>query len=421
MTPRSTLRGWMAALLSALGLLAPRVAAQDSLAAQLRASAHTMQAAADGRLSGPGADLLLQAGRESQFFLIGEEHGVAEVPLVATALFRALAPAGYRYLAIETGEFLASELNRQVLADETGAAYEAFLRAHFPGAPFYGWREDAAFLRAAVQAAGNRPDVLWGLDYDIVADRYTLRRLRDLAPDAAARAAAEAVLARADSGVAQALATQNPGLLMMFGGPRDVYAPLRQAFAPAPGSEADRIIGLMETTREINGYWETDQGYLSNYHRAQLNKRVLMRYLDEATARDGQVPRVMMKFGAGHMMRGRTLTDVFDIGTLASELADVRGQRSFHVLILPGPGTTHARIDPRVFRSVEQPVQVEPWAVPFHQAADPRQWTVFDLRELRPRIRRMGELPDELRNVLYGFDAVVVLSGSGPQHDLLTP
>jgi hypothetical protein len=418
MTPRSTLRGWMAALLSALGLFAPRVAAQDSLGAQLRANAHAMQAAADGSLSGPGAELLLQAGREAQFFLIGEEHGVAEVPLVAAGLFRALAPHGYRHVAIETGEFLASELNRQVLRDADGASYDAFLRAHFPAAPFYGWREDAAFLRAAVLAAGGRDDVLWGLDYDIVADRYTLRRLRDIAPNARARAAAEAVIARADSGLRQALATENPGLLMMFGGPRDVYGPLREAYAPEPGSEADRIISLMERTREINGFWETDQGYLSNLHRALLNKRQLMRYLDAATARDGRMPRVMMKFGAGHMMRGRTLTNVFDLGTLASELAEVRGGRSFHVLIIPGPGTTHAEIDPRVFRSVESPIEVEPWAVPFHQAADPARWTVFDLRPLRPRIRRMGALPDDLLNVLYGFDAVVVLGGSGPQHDI---
>lgn len=421
MTPRSTLRGWLAALLSALGLFAPRVAAQDSIGAQLRANAHVMRAQADGRLAGPGADLLLQAGREAQFFLIGEEHGVAEVPQVATALVRALAPAGYRYVAIETGEFLAAELNRQVLADETGASHEAFLRAHFPGAPFYGWREDAAFLRAAVQAAGGRPDVLWGLDYDIVADRYTLRRLRDIAPDAAARAAAERVIALADSGLAQALATENPGLLMMFGGPADVWAPLRQAYAPAPGSEADRILTLLERTREINGYWETDQGWLSNHQRALLNKRQLMRYLDEATARDGQMPRVLMKFGAGHMMRGRSLTNVFDLGTLASELADVRGTQSFHVLLLPGAGTTQAVIDPRVFRSVETPVELEDWMKPFYDAADPRQWTVFDLRPLRPRARRMGPLPDELRNVIYGFDAVVILSGSGPQHDILAP
>jgi hypothetical protein len=411
-------RTWTLAVLPLLMLAAPPLAAQDSLVALLRANAHPMQVGADGRLSGAGAELLLAAGRDAQFFLIGEEHGVAEVPRVAAGLFRELAPAGYRHLAIETGEMMAAELNRRVLADTTGAAYAAFGRDFFPGAPFYGWREDAALLRTAVAAAGGRDDVLWGLDYDILADRYTLRRLRDLAPTPRARAAAEAVIARADSALQQALATQNPGLLMMFGGPDDVYAPLRAAYAPEAGSEADRILRLMETTREINAYWGRGEGYLSNHHRAMLNKRQLMHHLQGATGRDGGMPRVMMKFGASHMMRGRTFTQVYDLGTLASEIADVHGGRSFGVLMLGGAGTTHAVIDPRVFRSVEAPVEVEPWAQPFYDAADPQRWTVLDLRPLRARIPRLGTLPDDVLKVLYGFDAVVILSGSGPQHDL---
>jgi len=407
----------VAAALPALALLAAPLAAQDSLTALLRANAHPMQADADGRLSGAGAELLLAAGRDAQFFLIGEEHGVAEIPRVAAGLFRELAPAGYRHLAIETGELLAAELNRRVLADATGAAYAGFAREHFPGAPFYNWREDAALLRTAVGAAGGREDVLWGLDYDIVADRYTLRRLRDIAPTPGARAAAETVIARADSALEQALATRNPGLLMMFGGADDVYAPLRAAYAPEPGSEADRILRLMETTREINAYWGRGEGYLSNLHRARLNKEQLMRRLDAATARDGRMPRVMMKFGSSHMVRGRSFTNVFDLGTLASEIADVNGGRSFGVLMLGGEGTTHAVIDPRVFRSVEAPVEVEPWARPFYDAADARRWTVLDLRPIRARVPRLGTLPAETLQVLFGFDAVVILSGSGPQHD----
>jgi hypothetical protein len=414
------LRAWrrrLAAVPPALALFAAPLAAQDSLTALLRANAHPMQADADGRLSGPGAELLLAAGRDAQFFLVGEEHGVAEIPRVVAGLFRELAPAGYRHLAIETGEFLAAELNRRVLADANGAAYAGFVREHFPGAPFYNWREDAALLRTAVHAAGGGGDVLWGLDYDIVADRYTLRRLRDIAPTPRARAAAEAVIARADSALRQALATQNPGLLMMFGGPDDVYARLREAYAPAPGSEADRIIRLMETTREINAFWGRGEGYLSNLNRSRLNKRQLMRFLDAATAREGRMPRVMMKFGSSHMVRGRSFSNVFDLGTLASELADVNGSRSFGVLMLGGAGTTHAVIDPRVFRSVEAPVEVEPWARPFYDAADAHRWTVLDLRPLRARIPRLGTLPDQTLQVLYGFDAVVILSGSGPQHD----
>ena len=41
----------------------------------------------NGAFSGPGWDLLVEEGRKSRFFLVGEEHGVAETPaLVLSAL-----------------------------------------------------------------------------------------------------------------------------------------------------------------------------------------------------------------------------------------------------------------------------------------------------------------------------------------------
>jgi erythromycin esterase-like protein len=399
------------------GGLAP-LSAQRTLPELLRENRHPMSLDAEGRLTGAGAELLLSAGRDAQFFLIGEEHGVAEIPAISAALFRALVGHGYRHLAIETGDALAAALNRALLQDETGAAYLAFLREHWPGAPFYFWQEDAALLRAAVDAAGRRPDVLWGLDYDIVADRYTLRRLRDLAPDPAARAAAEATIARADSALEQAMAQQNPGLLFMFGGPVEVYPALRTAYAPTQDSEAGRILHLMEETRAINQLFMTGQGYESNHRRALLSKQRFARYLDEAREASGGLPRVMLKFGASHMVRGRSFTNVFDLGTLASELAEAEGGHSFGVLMLGGAGTQHAVVDPRVMRSSPAPIQVAEWAAPFHEEVQPDGWTVYDLRPLRVHAPRLGALPDELRRVLYGFDAVVILAGSGPQHDL---
>lgn len=404
----------------ALVLTSSPLLAQDSLPALLRANRHAMQSRADGTLTGPGADLLVNAGRDAQFFLIGEEHGVAEVPLVTAALFRALVPHGYRHLAIETGDVLAAALNRAIVADSSGDVYLRFLRDHWPGAPFYNWREDASLLRSAIAAAGGKKDVLWGLDYDIMADRYALRRLRDIAPNPAARMMAEAVILRADSALDKAMATQNPGLIFMFGGPTDVYVQLRRAYAPPPGSEDDRIIRLMEETRAINELFVSKQVYQSNQRRALLNKQRFMRYLQDARNERGTLPRVMLKFGASHMMRGRTFANVFDLGSLASEVADASGSRSFGVLMVSGAGSAHAQIDPRVMRSVEVPAEYaeQDWARPFFDAANTQGWTVYDLRALRPRVPSLANLPQRTLQVLYGFDAFVVLTGSGPQHDL---
>jgi hypothetical protein len=419
---RRTARGSMLSALLLAAAFGPAPApAQETLQDLLRANRQVMTVGEDGRLNGAGADLLLAAGREAQFFLIGEEHGVAEIPLVAGALFLELVPYGYRHLAIETGDGLAEALNRALVEDPEGGAYRAFLERHWPGAPFYSWRQDAELLRTAVAAAGNRGDVLWGLDYDVMADRFALQRLRDLAPGGAARDAVEAAISEADTAFSRALAEKNPGLLFMFGGPEAVYGELRAAIAPEPGSEADRILHLMEETRAINALFMTGRGYESNHRRALLNKARFMSYLTEAAAGGTDLPRVMLKFGASHMVRGRNLVDVFDLGALASELAEAHGGRSFGVMMAGGAGTKRAVIDSTVMRTIEAPVEfaaVE-WARPFFEAADPDRWTVFDLRPLRPRIARLEGLHDTTVRLLYGFDAFVVLSGSGPQSGLL--
>jgi hypothetical protein len=413
---------WLTACIAGLSvcLVHPGpVTGQSPLMEALQAQRHVFEMDEEGRLAGPGARLLVDAGREARFFLIGEEHGVAEIPLVTAALYRALAPHGYRHLAIEIGDGLAATLNR-VLLDGGDEGLIAWQRDHPPGVPFYAWREDASLLQAVVDDSGGRDDVLWGLDYDIVADRHALARLVELAPDQTARRLAESVRARADSAFEQAMATGNPGLLFMFGGPTDVYAELRAAYSPEAGSEADRLIGLMEETRAINGLFGQGRGYESNLRRARFNKRQFARLFEESRAWSGSPPRVMFKFGASHMVRGRSFTDVFDLGTVASELADVLGGESFHVLMAGGDGTLRGMIDPRVFRTVEAPAEMAAaeWARPFFELADPDRWTMFDLRPLRPLIPRFGELHPRLVQVLYGFDAFVVLSGSGPQHDL---
>src|SRR5450432_168738 len=51
--------------------------------------------------SGPAWDILLREGQSAYFFLLGEEHGVAQIPALTSQLLLALKPSGYQRLAIE--------------------------------------------------------------------------------------------------------------------------------------------------------------------------------------------------------------------------------------------------------------------------------------------------------------------------------
>jgi hypothetical protein len=386
--------------------------AQDDLAALLEQNRHGLRLAEDGTLAGEGARLLLERGRDARFVLIGEMHGVAEVPQFSAALFRALATHGLRHLAIETGEGVAMHLNRLAASSEPETAMARFLEDYWPGVPFYNLREEAALLVDAVAAAGGGTDVLWGLDYDIMADRYALRRLRELAADPVAAAAADALIATTDSLLAAALEQGNPGMLFMFSGDAGLVADVRRVYEPAPGSEADRILALMDETLAINQLFARD-GYASNLRRAEHLKRQF-HHFHAAAAAAGESPRVMVKLGANHIVRGRNFTNTWDVGTLAHELAEAAGERALGLYLMGGGGRPQATMDPRTLdvRSVEVPP--EPWMEPLHAAALDDGWTLLEMAPLRAAIarRQLRGLPDDLVRVIFGFDAVVVLSGS---------
>lgn len=391
-------------------------AADSTLRRHLTAHRHLL-ALEDGQLSGPGGELLLGTARAAQFTLVGEEHGVAEIPALTAALFRALVPHGYRHLAIETGEALAAALDSVARLPRPLDAMDAFFEAHWPGAPFFTLRPEAQLLADAVAASPAR-QVLWGLDYDIMADRYALARLQSLARTGPERAAAGRLRSVADSLLRRAMAEGNPGLIMMFGGPEEPVRAVRAAFDPPPGSPADRIIRELERTLAINRFWMAGQGYFSNEERARWNKEQLGRMLREAAAADGALPKVLFKFGAYHMMRGRTGTEVYDIGSLASELADAQGDRTLHLYVVGGRGSEHAAMDPTAmqYRPAPGDLQNAAWARSLLDLADPAQWTLYDLRPLRPLLaaRRLGPVPEQLARTIWAFDMMIVLSGSTP-------
>jgi hypothetical protein len=261
------------------------------------------------------------------------------------------------------------------------------------------------------------------LDYDITGDRYAVRLLRDLAPGRAALPAIDSAIAIGDSLLRVAKQTGNPSALMLWGGPIGPLERLQPFYASDSSSRGAALLNVLLETRRINGLFLAGRIYESNHRRAELNKSQFMRFYREAQRREGTPPKVMLKFGASHMYRGLSQVNVLDLGNLMSEIAASNGARSFHILIVGGPDSRQAQIDPTVFRTVVKNAAFarSPSLQPFMRAAQSQGISVFDMRPLREMNQRgeFGVLPDQTARIFYAFDLVIVCSGAQPQDDLM--
>jgi hypothetical protein len=396
----------------------PHIQAQDTaLVRSLSAHAVPLTLAV-GRISGPGADLLRSEAGRSQFVLVGEDHGMRELPRLTAALFRAIQPAGYSHLAVEVGPYSGRTLEATLRRPGGRSAFARAVKANPWAVPFYAWVEEADMAADVVAATPGRTGTIWGLDQEFIGSPAVhLRRLARLAPNAAARTLALAYAAQAERADARVIAEKNPTLFFMPSWPAEMLPRLTSAFHPAAGSEAAGLIYELGVSAQIYAGQFDGHGYESNDERAGLMKRHFMELYRAARASGEAQPRVLVKLGAYHAIRGRSFTGVFDVGNMLAELVAANGSRSFHLFVLTARGTRNAYL-PFVAEDREKAHRLDVAqdldfmdAKPLLAAADPNAWTLIDVRPLRGDVQRgrFASLNPGLRTLLFGYDAVLVV------------
>lgn len=375
---------------------APEGAAPASLLPELVEAARRTARIENGRLVGDGADLLRRLGAESHFVMLGEEHGSEGIANFATAYWRDLHNAGYRYAAIETDPYVAHVMERELRRGGV-AAWRDFAAAHggAPSAPFFTWTAEADYAAAVVRDSPAQP-ALWGLDQVFVgaapwlladiAARARNRETRALAQQLAGEAASRfAWLGSADEAALRRLRALMTGRDAQFAPLLDDMILSNEIYRPYLGSGGE--------------YW------ISNTARENLMRRNFVSAYLQAERRDG-APRVFLKFGANHAFRGASPLSVQGLGGFVNEFAAARGQSALTVLALCGPGS-------EVSGQASPPVPCGPrygetWAF-LSAATHPTEISVFDVRMMRLRQRRWAHLPVEAQRVLGSFDIIVVV------------
>lgn len=358
----------------------------------------------NGLLEGTAAAWLIAEASKVRFLFIGEEHDTREIPAILAALWPSLAANGYGHVAIEAGPWLGGRLDRLArLGDRV--ALDQFKGAALPRRPNVSVPpssdEDIAFYeqlgRSARREAAGRTSLIWGLDHEFKSAPL-LRRLVALAPAGTWRARLAALL----NDVAKAEAAGQYDL-------RPFTPTVQRVLVEAPAGTSDdgeRAQLLDALRRRVAG----DSG---EQVRGEVFRQLFVQNYRAAQAVGETEPRVLLRFGAYHAKRG--LMSEFGTSTLANFVAEFGHLESASMLnvmfVACSPTSTDDWRAPRFHPRPCSPRE-RAWLAPFAGTAV-APWTLYDLRPLRrPLANATLAAGWELREVVMGFDAVIVVTDS---------
>ena len=379
----------------------------------------------DGKLSGPGAETLRQALAEAHFVLLGEDHGIAQIPDFGAALCVELAPHGFNHLTLEIGPNVAPEVEKFARSADGAKALAEFLRKYPETVAFYNWREEFAMLHQCEKAAGPSGMKIWGVDQEFMgASGMLLDKILATNPGPEAKIAIRALQKENGEARAAAVKSGHPWDLLMVGAKQEELDHARELLARQGNSEAQKLFAALLTSREIYLKNKAADYYNSNRQRALLMKANFVAPFAAEFQQSGMPPKVLFKFGGLHMFRGMNPLHSSELGNLAGEFAEAHGLKSVHIMILGVKG------EELHFAGIGKPSQPAPidlagdkdsdflYFKPLFDNQVAGSWTLYDLRALRTNFSKFGKIDPELERVIFGYDFVVLIPDPKPSHDL---
>ena len=379
----------------------------------------------DGQLSGTGLAVLQNAVAGAQFVLIGEDHGIAQIPQFVGAVCDMTGPEGFHTMAVETGPLASEELQRWVARDDGRAQLIEFEKKFPETIAFYNFKEEYDLLsRCAGSAQGSNFHV-WGLDQELMGSSgLILTRILETHPGGEATAETQRLLQENDEAHAAAVKSGSPGdIFMMSISDHDVNR-LRDLLYKQGNATSQALMNALNQSRDIYQKNMNGSGFDSNRERALLMKANFVSDYNKATEAEGKPPKVLFKFGAWHMYKGINPLHNNDMGNFVAELADGQGAKSLHVLILGVKGSQLR------FAGIGRPFQPANFSLADDQDSDflflkplfnnleAKGWTMFDLRGLRKGFGSLESVDKEMERMIFGYDLLVLIPNVVPSAQL---
>lgn len=381
--------------------------AQDSTLTRFIRKNHYSLALTGTQLTGVGWEKLQESIRKSQVVLVGESHGIAQIPLFTAAVAQVLKPMVF---VAEIDPYVARELTRLVAQPGLPAAY---LRSSPEALCFYDMAEEFELARS-LRAQNTR---LVGIDqvFCTTAGRFYSR----LADQAKNRETKAFLRQRAAVYQAQDLAYEKLG--------NDDWSMLNQSQVAI-----DSLLALTRpegaaVQKMVRDYVASYGIYKTQSHQDRLSLMKHNLLLELGTGAPGlapAVPKMLFKFGAYHMGRGLSPVDwgeFYDVGNLVQNLVEAQGQKSLHILITGKQGTkvhgSNTAVTPDKNIAAYTPTD-NPSMKLFFEQASPTAWSLVDLRPARRAISA-GKLlvaDQKLQRSIMGYDFLVIIPETTASH-----
>lgn len=368
--------------------------------------------------TGEGWDLLVQKAANSHYFAIGEEHGIAENPKMAAALFEALVPAGYRHLAIEVSPPLAEKF-AEVTSGGLAGMQEMY-RVPANRAAFFSMKEEAQMLVDIRRALPEQADLFWGLDYEVLGERFLINELLKEEHPESAKPALEVLSESSNESWKKFDEEKNPAFIYSFAGSPDLIENIQKSW-PDPGARANSLMFSLKETFAINQLWISGQYWQSNVRRAQLFRTHWLNYWNQLQAENPNA-RIMIKLGSNHLIRGLNYTRTFDLGSLLPALAEMEGKSLTQLMVIPGKGSLTAKFNPVTMQyAANDPKDGYHKGLEIITDNIPDEgFTLIALEPLRALVHKHpDEYSDKLEKVVFGYDYLLVMTGSTSSTNLL--
>ena len=379
----------------------------------------------DGRMSGSGTPILQSAISGAQFVMIGEDHGIAQIPQFVGSVCDLVGPEGFHTMAVETGPLAAAELQQWVTHDDGRTRVAEFEKKFPESLAFYNFQEEYDLLAHCARSAQGGAFHIFGLDQELMgAAGLILTRILETHPGKDAADAAQALLRKNDEAHVAAVKSGSPGDIYMMNASDPDLNHLKDLLQKEGNARSQALIDALIESREIYQKNMTGAGAESNRQRALLMKENFVADYNQATRSDGKAPKTLFKFGAWHMYKGINPLHNNDMGNFVTELADGQQTRSVHILIIAVKGSQlrFAGIG-RPYQPAELNLATDKdsdflFLKPMFDNLQPDGWTMFDLRGMRKAFHSLEPVDKEMERLIFGYDLLVLVPNATPSKQI---